>query len=149
MRRIIVCAALVAAATACRSDPLEPPEGFAFAYAEQGCTPVDGSALWLFLTGTATDDPRATGPRIDIAIYQPIDRVAGQTWVFGGDGEIGSAYRCYDARICVPGVISRVTIRRIDADSTVVGEATLRFHDGSTVNGGFRAAWLHEAIYCG
>ncbi len=149
MRRIIFCAALLAAASACSSDPLEPPEGFAFAYAEQGCTPVDGSALWLSLTGTATDEPRSVLPRVDIAIYRPIDEVAGQTWVFGGDGDIGSAYRCYDASNCVPGVISRVTIRRIEADSTVVGEATLRFGDGTTVNGGFRAVWLHEVILCG
>jgi len=140
---------LVLLATACRSDPLEPPEGFSFAYAERGCSPVDGGALWLSLTGTATDEPRSVLPRVDIAIYRPIDEVAGQTWVFGTGGETGSAFRCYTAQACVQAVISRVTIRSIEADSTVVGEATLRFQDGSSVNGGFRAAWLGRTVLCG
>lgn len=148
MRRLAAFVTVLILATAC-SDPLEPPDGFAFAYAEQGCTPVDGPALWLFLTGAATTDPQVSAPRINIAINRPLDQVAEQTWVFGGDGEIGSAFRCYTQQNCVPGVISRVTIRRIEADSTVVGEATLRFRDGSTVNGGFRAAWLDSVTICG
>lgn len=149
MRLAARIAILVLIAAACRSDPLEPPDGFQFAYAERGCTPVDGSALWLSLTGTATDAPRSVFPRVDIAINRPLEEVAGQTWVFGTDGATGSAFRCYTGQSCVQAVISRVTIRSIEPDSTVVGEATLRFQDGSSVNGGFRAAWLHEVIFCG
>jgi hypothetical protein len=148
VRRLAALVTLLVLATAC-SGPLEPPEGFAFAYARQGCTPVDGEALWLFLTGTSTNDPASALPRVYIAINRPLEQVTEQTWVFGRDGDIGSASRCYTQQHCVSAVISRVTVRRFEADSTVVGEATLRFGDGSTVNGRIRATWIPTRILCG
>ncbi len=143
---------------ACRpsetSPPSGPPDGLPYAYARDGCAPWDGLATWIALSADTLHPGEPTGsevlrPYVWISVYRPADALGGERFEIDQE-RIAGAMRCTtEVTRCDPSTFGFVEFRTREPDGSLPGLFRLRFEDGSTVEGGFRAQWYERQILCG
>lgn len=143
---------------ACRpsetTPPPGPPDGLPYAYARDGCAPWDGLATWIALSADTLRPGEPTGsevlrPYVWISVYRPADELGGERFEIDQD-RIAGAMRCTaEETRCDPSASGFVEFGTREADGSLPGSFRLRFEDGSTVEGGFRAQWYERQILCG
>jgi hypothetical protein len=146
-------AALVLLTMSCNSDNElslpAPPSGFPTAYATSDCAPADGPAVRLYLAAEPAEALPPPAPFVDLTIWQGLQSVAGKRFEWTGASSDGSARRCTAADACEQATGVLVRFRPLGTDSSVTGTLTLTFPGGSTVAGGFNAAWRPTRPLCG
>jgi hypothetical protein len=143
---------------ACRpsetSPPPGPPDGLPYAYAMDGCAPWDGRATWIALSADTLRPAEPPGsevrrPYVWISVYQPADALGGERFEIDQE-RIAGAMRCtVEVTRCDPPASGFVEFQTREPDGSLPGLFRLRFEDGSTVEGGFRAQWHERQILCG
>ena len=141
---------ILAAVVACASDGIPgPPVGFAHAAATAACGPTDGPAIAIYLAPNAVGSLNPPAPYVRIAVWQPVDRVAGRSWRVAAGDESAAAWFFSSPNDFHVATGGRVTIRVVDTTSTIQGYADLVFPAVGRISGGFRAAWISGAPLCG
>lgn len=150
-RPVRVIALLVA--TACIGDNElslpAPPVGYPTAYATADCGPADGPATRLYLAAESSEALPPPAPFIDVAIWRGVNSISNKRIEWSGTASDGNARRCSAADACEPATQVVLQFRPVGADTTVTGTVTLTFADGSTIAGGFNAAWRSSHPLCG
>jgi hypothetical protein len=126
-----------------------PPAGFPTAYATRDCAPADGPALRLYLAAEPSEALPPPSPFVDVAVWQGVGALSGKRVEWSGASSEGNARRCASADACAPATQVVLQFRPIGPDSSVRGTMSLTFADGSTVTGGFDAAWRSATMLCG
>lgn len=149
-RQVIVSLALLLGCTSENDLSLpSPPNGYPTAYATRDCGPADGPAVRLYLAAEPSEALPPPVPFIDVAIWQGVSAVADNRFEWSGVSSEGNARRCGAADACEAASQVRLQFRPLGADSSLAGTMTLTFPDGSTVAGGFNAAWRPRTMLCG
>jgi hypothetical protein len=125
-----------------------PPDGYPFAYATNGCGPTDGPATRVIFTSESVTELPAAVPRVEVTIYRRASELQGKRFVISGSSNEGQAARCDAESRCEPATTS-ISFRANAADTVLSGTVSLRFGDGTTVSGGFDAAWKRTELVCG
>ncbi len=126
-----------------------PPPGYPTAYATASCAPSDGPATQLYLAAEPAEALPPTPPFIEVAIWQGVTSLSNRRIEWTGASSDGMARRCDAAGACAEATSVTVQLRPIGTDTTVTGVVSLGFADGSTVSGGFNAAWRPSRLMCG
>ncbi len=150
MKHLAVTTGALLGACASGADPApapHPPDGFDFAYALPDCAPWDGRAVRIVLTNAATDDPESARPQLRAIIFPRETRLAG-TYRWPASTDQGTGARC-GTDSCDQATAGQVRVISERADSVLEGTLTLRFANGETVSGQFRAFWRPRVVYCG
>jgi hypothetical protein len=126
-----------------------PPDGYPFAYATNGCGPTDGPGTRLILTSEAVTELPASVPRVEVTIYRRAADLQGEQFTWAGSSNEGQSARCDAASQCEPATATSIGFRDNTADTVLTGTVSLRFGDGTTVSGGFDAAWKRTGLVCG
>jgi hypothetical protein len=148
--RLIGSWAIVVFPVACASDGIPgPPAGLAHAAATSACGPADGPAVTIYLSHAPVESLEPPAPYVRIYIWQPLDRLAGRSWVVAGDEAEGSAWLHPVARDNEVATSGRVRVNVVTSDNTIEGLADLTFPSAGRVRGGFRAVWLPRTVLCG
>jgi hypothetical protein len=142
----------------CRPSETSPspisPDGLPYAYAMDECAPWDGAATLITLSADTLRGGRPTGsevprPHVWISVYRPAHALGGERFEIDQD-RIAGAMRCtVEETLCEPSTSGFVEFRMRESDGSLPGVFRLRFEDGSTVEGGFRATWYDRRILCG
>lgn len=137
----------------CRSGPPLAPVGspqgrFAYAYASPDCAPWDGRAVEILLTTRPTAEPENARPLLRLAIYPREHEVAGRTYVWPAETEMGSGGRCAGDS-CEWAPAGQIRLHAARPDSVLEGTVTLLFGPNDEVTGGFRAVWRPRRVLCG
>ena len=155
LRQVMGCGsvALSGFLASCRSGPPLAPVGspqgrFAYAYASPDCAPWDGRAVEILLTTRPTAEPENERPLLRLAIYPRENEVAGQTYVWPAEPEMGSGGRCAGDS-CQWAPAGQIRLHAARLDSVLEGTLTLRFGPNDEVAGGFRAVWRPRRVLCG
>ena len=151
MRRLMACA-IVTTALASGCGVSDPPEGFSVAWIVNGCSPVDGPAVELYLgESVPTDATHPTYPHIRIAIDPAVEALSGNRFTsHDSPPAIFVAQRCGDSTHCVSA--TDVTVEFDHTESALVehsGYLQMTFSDGSSIEGSFRAEVYSLLILCG
>lgn len=138
---------------ACGSGVTDPPEGFPVAWMVQGCSPVDGVAVDLFLAETEPADvTKPPYPHIRVSIEAGAEELAHNTFTTQGNpSRIFLVQRCASESQCVSATAATVEFEEND-ESTVDefrGYLNLDFSDGSSIQGSFEAHLHALLILCG
>ena len=153
MTRGPLLAGAVVAALACGDDnagPVPPaPEGYPVAYSTNACGPTDGPATRLYLATDTSSGLPTDATRIEVLVYRTAAELQGQRFTFGASSPEGWTGRCSAGGPCEEATSTVVEFRRNPADTLLSGSVRLRFSDGSTVSGGFDAAWRRTFQLCG
>ena len=126
-----------------------PPPGYPTAYATAACAPADGPAMRLYLGAEPAEALPPATPFVEVAIWQGVTSLSGRRIEWTGDSSNGMARRCDAAGACTQATSAVVQFRPMGTDTTVTGTVTLSFADGTTVAGGFNAAWRPTQLMCG
>jgi hypothetical protein len=148
-RTISALLALLLGAACANDDPTAGVVGYPIAYATNACGPADGPATRLYLTADSVEGLPTGVPRIEIGIYQDVSELPGRSFSLDGSTAEGWAGRCPAEGACETAASAVVTFGRAAADTLLSGTVQLRFTDGSTVSGGFEAAWRRTQQFCG
>lgn len=145
--------AVLSLALSCTSDNdlslPAPPPGFPTAYATSACGPGDGPAMQLYLATEPAEALPPPAPFVEVTIWQGVHSLSGRRFEWTGVSSEGTVRRCDAGGACVEARSVALQFRPIGTDTTVTGVATLQFSDGSTVAGGFNAAWRTTRQMCG
>ena len=134
----------------CNSDGLNaPPPGFPHAAAARFCGPTDGPAVAIFLSGAPTFSFAPPPPYVRVAVWQPLDRLTGQSWSLGGAEPEGGAWFFVTEGTFEFATSGEVIVTAVSADTTVEGTLDVRFPRAGRVRGGFKARWLSGRPVCG
>jgi ferredoxin len=130
----------------------DPPDGFPVAWMVQGCSPVDGPAVDLYMAGTEPpDETQQTYPHIRISIDVGADELSGNSFSTRNDPtQIFRMQRCTGEGQCV--AASEAAVEFNDNGGSTVeysGIVYLTFPDGSSVQGSFQANLHAMLILCG
>jgi hypothetical protein len=126
-----------------------PPAGYPTAYATAACGPADGPAVRLFLAAEPAEVLPPPAPFVEVAIWQGVTSLSNRRIEWTSGSSDGNARRCDAAGACEEAMSVAVQFRPIGADTTLTGTVTLVFAGGSTVAGGFNAAWRPSQLLCG
>ena len=153
MKRILARVTALTLVVSCTSDNdlslPAPPPGFPTAYATSACAPADGPATHLYLATEPAEALPPPAPFVEIAIWQGVTALSGRRIEWAGPSINGTARRCDAAGSCSEASSVALQFRPIGPDTTVTGVVTLAFADGSTIIGGFNAAWRGTPLMCG
>lgn len=127
----------------------EPPAGYPFAYATRDCAPWDGPAVTVYFAAVESEQIPPADRHLEVSIYRSPTDLAGRTFGWPADPEVGGGRRCLSADTCEVVPEGRVSIRESRPDSSLAGELFLRTASGDTVRGGFNARWRDRRIMCG
>jgi hypothetical protein len=148
---VLVCLLVGACRPSETSPPPGSPDGLPYAYAMDGCAPWDGLATVITLSADTLRRAEPMGsevprPHVWISVYQAADALSGQRFDIDQD-RIAGAMRCaVEVTRCDPSTSGFVEFRAREPDGSLPGFFRLRFEDGSTVEGGFRAQWYERQI---
>lgn len=132
--------------------PTDPPEGYPYAYALVDCAPWDGPAVTILLmTRPAPADSLAvTWPHVSVSVWRSRTTLAGQTFAWPSDRQVGAATRCTSEAACEAASSGRVTFAPETADTLLRGSVELRFAGADSIlRGAFRASWRRTHVMCG
>lgn len=141
--------------TACTSGDIPEParslaaRGLTYAAATRACGPADGPAVEIYLAPAPVESLEPAAPYVRIYVWQPLDGLAGRSWILGGGEPEGSAWFHSSATEYEVAARGTVTVNRVTSDSTVEGSADLTFANAGRVRGGFRAVWISNSVLCG
>ena len=137
-------------ALACLSDStLRPPGRFHYAAAARACGPADGPAVGIYLATVPVESLAPPVPYIRIAVWQPVDRLAGGSWLIAaGDTSADAWYYTAPSQFEVA-TGGHVRVKVVLADTTIEGSVDVTFPGAGRVTGGFRSAWFAGAPLCG
>jgi hypothetical protein len=127
----------------------ESPVGFEHAAGTAACGPADGAAVAIYLAADTITAIEPPAPFVRVYLWQPLDQLAGRSWVLVDPSTAGSAQYCSAVSSCEPTSAGEVTIRSVGADSVIGGTVDLTFPVAGHIAGGFRAVWLSRTILCG
>jgi len=153
-RLLGVCLPLVFFA-ACASEEVPGPanglaaRGLTYAAATRACGPADGPAVAIYLASTPVESLEPAPPYLRIYLWQPLDRLAGRSWVLTGGEPEGSAWLHSSATDYEVATRGAVTVSRVAPDGTIEGSADLTFPSTGRIRTGFRAVWVEQAMLCG
>lgn len=153
-RLLGVCLPLVFFA-ACASEEVPGPanglaaRGLTYAAATRACGPADGPAVAIYLASGPVESLEPAAPYLRIYVWQPLDRLAGRSWVLTGSEPEGGAWLQSSATEYEIATRGTVTVTRVRPDSTVEGSADLTFPSTGRIRTGFRAVWVEQAMLCG
>ena len=152
----VLCAWLLGVLpAACTSGDIPGParslaaSGLAHAAATRACGPTDGPAVAIYLASAPVESLEPAAPYLRIYVWQPLDRLAGRSWILAGGEPEGSAWLHSSATEYEVAARGAVTVNRVAPDGTVEGSADLTFRSAGRVRGGFRAVWVPQAVLCG
>ncbi|HEY6107486.1 MAG TPA: hypothetical protein VIV56_01160 [Gemmatimonadales bacterium] len=137
-------------AVACLSDStLRPPGRFHYAAAARACGPADGPAVGIYLATVPVESLAPPAPYIRIAVWQPLDHLAGGSWLIAA-GDTSAAAWYYTApnqfEVATGG---HVMVTAVQPDTTIEGSLDVTFPAAGRVTGGFRSVWIAGAPLCG
>jgi hypothetical protein len=84
-----------------------------------------------------------------MSVYRPASALAGERFEIDQERIAGAMSCTLEESRCEPARSGFVEIRSREEDGSLRGLFELRFDDGSTVAGGFRAQWYDRPILCG
>lgn len=126
-----------------------PPSGYPMAFAEDECAPWDGPAVAIYLTDKHLEGYPAPYPHLRIAIWRPAAELGGQIIRWSGDDQsIGVAVRCPEAGKCQRADSVKLQFGSRGPDGVIPGYLELKFEDGASIRGGFRAEWRDRRVMC-
>jgi len=143
---------IVVAALGCVADVTDPPEGYPVAWMVNGCSPVDGPAVELFLGETVpVDVSQPSYPHVRIGIEVGVEELSGREFnSLATSSPIFVAQRCFAGDDCISATDATVEFDVADDPSQeVTGYLRLTFADGSSLEGSFQATVHHLLILCG
>lgn len=147
--RVAACL-LVLALLACSADGIPgPPEGLPHALATNSCSPADGAAVAVYLSGTPSDTVEPAAPFVRVAAWGSLASLIGRTIDVSAGGGAGGAWYVpapNDFELATTGTL-RITA--VLDDGTVEGALDVRFPVSGRMHGGFRAAWRPRTLFCG
>ena len=151
MRIGIVCS-IVTAALVSACGVTEPPEGFSVAWMVNGCSPVDGPAVDLFLGEVVPVDVSSpTYPHLRISIDASVEALSGNLFTSqDNSASIFVAQRCVVGNECTSA--TDVTVEFDVAEDSAVehtGYVQVTLSDGSSIEGSFRATVHSLLVLCG
>lgn len=152
MRRATMLAGVLLVAGCSSENDLSlpaPPNGLPTAYATSDCAPADGPATRLYLSSEPADILPPSAPFVDVAVWQAAGAIAGKRLEWTGPSSDGNARRCTAADACEEATSVTLQFRPREADSSLSGTIALTFADGSSIAGGFNAAWRPRQQLCG
>jgi hypothetical protein len=83
-------------------------------------------------------------------VWQSETALAGQTFAWPSDRQVGAATRCTSDAECQGAASARVSFAPASQDSTLDGFLELQFSGAdSTLRGAFRASWRRMRVMCG
>lgn len=126
-----------------------PPAGYPIAYAAATCAPADGPAVRLFLAAEPTEALPPASPFVELAVWHGVASLSNREFEWAGSSSDGVARRCDVTGACEEATQVHLRFRPVGDDTTVTGTLTLTFPGGSTVGGGFSAAWRPTRQFCG
>ena len=126
-----------------------PPTGYPTAYATRDCAPADGPAMRLYLSAEPSTELPPPVPFLEVTVWQGVQALSNRRVEWSGTSSEGTARRCSATDACEPASQVVLQFRPVGADTSVTGTLALHFADGSTVTGGFKAAWRPSTMLCG
>lgn len=128
----------------------DPPAGYPYASAHADCAPWDGPAVTILLTTQAPDSIAVTGPYVSISVWRSATTLAGRTFAWPSDSQVGAATRCSSDAACEAARSGRVTFAPASPDTILGGTVVLRFAGADSIlRGAFRALWRRTRVMCG
>jgi hypothetical protein len=150
MSRRYLLAVSTGLAFACLSDGiLHPPHELPHAAASRACGPADGPAVAIYLALVPIESLAPPTPYVRIAIWQPLSRLAGGSWVVAASDTAAAGWYFTGPNSFQVATGGRVEVNGIEPDTTVQGFADLTFPAVGRVTGAFRAAWIPYSPLCG
>lgn len=137
---------------ACGVHMTDPPDGFPVAWMVNGCSPVDGTAIVLYLGETVpVDVTHPPYPHLSIGIDAVVEGLSGKSFTLqGSPTPVFVAQRCVDSNNCISATDVNVEFDTTeDPTQEHTGFLRMTFPDGSTIAGSFRAAVHHLLVLCG
>ena len=125
------------------------PDGFGFAFATPDCAPWDGRAVSILLTGSYADSVDGASRQLRVAVYPRSDSVAGHRFQWPADPEVAAGTRCQGPESCEFATSGEIVFRPTRSDTVLEGRVLLRFKNGDSTFGGFRAEWRSRQVMCG
>jgi hypothetical protein len=107
------------------------------------------AAPGIYLASAPVESLEPAAPYLRIYVWQPLDRLAGRSWILAGGEPEGSAWLHSSATEYEVAARGAVTVNRVAPDGTVGGSADLTFPSAGRVRGGYRAVWVPQAVLCG
>ena len=118
---------LVVLALGCGAENIPaPPAEFAHAGTWPECGPADGPAVAIYLATDPFVAPVPEAPYVQIFVAQSATRLTDRSWVLGADQPDGSASYCASADECEVASGGTLTVRAVDADTTIEGSVPRR-----------------------
>ncbi|MEZ4588004.1 MAG: hypothetical protein R2909_16625 [Gemmatimonadales bacterium] len=144
-------AALIAGCGAPAPDELpdSPVPGFSMVQAGRDCAPWDGPAVTLTFSGQASHPDSIRPPYLHLSLWKPLSELAGRTWRWPGDEQVGGASLCVEGEDCHGATAGVVRLDRVGSDSVLTGRLRLEFGARPEVAGSFRATWRSRVMLCG
>ena len=151
MRQWMACT-IVAAVLASGCDVSDPPEGLSVAWMVNGCSPVDGPAVELYLgEAVPVDVTHPTYPHLRIAIDVSVDALSGNRFTLHDSlPSIFLAQHCVDSNDCISATDVTVEFDRTENSPVeLFGYLQMTLSDGSSIEGSFRATVYSLLVVCG
>lgn len=119
------------------------------ALAMHACGPTDGSAVAIVLDDAPIESAMPPAPFLRVAIWRPVEEIAGRTWSLEDGPEEGAAWFYASPDEFELPTAGRVRITSVDASQTIEGSVDVTFAKAGRITTTFRATWLPGRTLCG
>lgn len=149
MRSVSLGVLALMTAAGCRSDGVTGPTGpLPYAAAARTCGPADGPAVAIYLAASPITDFQPPIPYVSIAIWLPLDQLAGRSWSVGNASEAHAGWHSGPSSI-VLAERGTIVINSVSAENVIDGSVDLTF-PGGRVTGRFTTKQFFEPLMlCG
>ena len=140
---------ILAISAACSSNGIPGPATELHAVAARTCGPADGPAVEIYLSRAPIESLEPPAPYHRVAVWQPLDHLAGRSWSLAPDDGEGGAWSHPTATELEIATGGTATVTAVRPDSTVEGSVDVTFPSGTRLRGTFRAPWHPRQMLCG
>ena len=140
---------LALSAASC-AEPISPwAEVLTHAVATSACGPTDGPAIAIYLSHAPVQPPPPSAPYLRMNIWHPLEGLAVRSWSLVGSQVDGAAVYHSTASEHEFATRGKVSITRVESDSTIHGIADVTFPGAGRIRRHFEAVWFTQAQLCG